>query len=177
MLNTFEIPSPYPAQVGTGKVITRQKVLFVCSSNASLSQLGAAFFRYFDPESSRFEVYSAGSGPRVANRLHPLAAAMIEELGQDSNKIRPKALSEFCNTTFDYVFIVGVEANSAYQAGKLSLPETKRVLVWPFPDPALISPYLQPHYFQQVGDSMYQLVRNLLKLPNFAGAQIPQPIH
>ena len=127
MLNTFEIPTPYPAQVGTGKVITRQKVLFVCSSNASLSQLGAAFFRYFDPESSRFEVYSAGSGPRVANRLHPLAAAMIEELGQDSNKIRPKALSEFCNTTFDYVFIGNMRTSFTIDDWSVAIDELVRV--------------------------------------------------
>lgn len=144
---------------------TRQRVLFVCFNNEALSQLGAAFMRYFDPNQADFEAYSAACGPEVALKVHPIARKMIEDLGQSTQQLRTRLLSEFNDQYFDYVVVVGDRAVFEYQLGLLSLPSTRRTVCWPFPNPTALPDYLQSYNFHQVGEGLYSLVRGLTKLP------------
>ncbi len=144
------------------------RVLFVCSSNEALSLLGEAFLRHLDTNGQYFEVFSAAAGPQPAFRPHPLALAMIDEMGGDTTQLHTKALSDYQKEYFDYIIIVDDMSVRRYRAGRLPLPTAARILTWDFPDPTILPEYVQAHSFHQIGDGLYNLIRSLAKSPNFA---------
>lgn len=170
MISAKEMNSTHPVFSVRDSSIRKQSVLFVCSNNAALSQIGAALLRYFDPTGLRFDVYSAASDARPAREIHPLASAMIEELGQDSRKLATARLEDYQDHYFDYVIIVNDQTAHAIQTGQQKLPKAGRVITWAFPDPTILPWHMQPHSFRQIGDSMYDLIRCMIKLPRFSGA-------
>jgi arsenate reductase (thioredoxin) len=105
----------------------RRRVLFLCTGNSCRSQMAEAVLRRLG--GSAYEVYSAGTHP--AKELHPLAVAVMEEVGYDLTGQRPKHVSEFLGETFHRVITVCDAANEECPF----FPGAERIH-WPFEDPA-----------------------------------------
>jgi len=63
--------------------------------------MAAAFLQSLD---TRLIVESAGTEP--AARVHPMAVAVMREVGVDLSKSFPKSIDRFLDTRFDYVITV-----------------------------------------------------------------------
>ena len=77
------------------------KVLILCTGNSCRSQMAEGFLRSLDPG---LDVRSAGTAP--ASRVHPLAVAVMKEIGIDLSGHRPRAVDEFLAEPFDVVVTV-----------------------------------------------------------------------
>lgn len=66
-------------------------VLFLCTGNSCRSQMAEGFLRQYAGD--RFEVYSAGLEP--SPEVHPLAVQVMQEVGVDISKQRPKGVKTF----------------------------------------------------------------------------------
>lgn len=166
-IGEFSYFQPVPMTMEEETIYPSQRVLFVCSNNAALSQLAEAFLRRLDVTGANYEVYSAAGGPGVAKNLHPLALSLIDDLGIDSHELYTKSLQDYQGQVFDYVIIVDDITERRYQNGRLQLPATRRMLIWGFPDPTLLPDYLQSHSFHEIGENLFHLIRSLTRSPNF----------
>ncbi len=90
------------------KEVTKKKVLFICTHNSARSQMAEAFLRAF--YSGDFEATSAGTEPTEVN---PYAIQVMEEIGIDISKQRPKNLRDFLGMDFDYVITVCDQARES----------------------------------------------------------------
>ncbi len=63
--------------------------------------MAEGFLKSFDPS---LDVDSAGTSPGWS--VHPLAVAVMQELGIDISHGRPKSVDEFLGDSFDYVITV-----------------------------------------------------------------------
>ena len=66
-----------------------KRVLFLCAHNSARSQMAEGFLRAFAGE--RFEIQSAGTR---ATRVHPLAIAVMRELGIDISQHASKSVDD-----------------------------------------------------------------------------------
>lgn len=79
----------------------KTRILFICTNNSARSQIAEGYLRAKYGE--RFEVSSAGTEP---GGVHPLAIAVMEEIGIDISGHRAKSTGEFSGTRFDIVITV-----------------------------------------------------------------------
>ncbi|MFH1851046.1 MAG: arsenate reductase ArsC [Candidatus Neomarinimicrobiota bacterium] len=86
----------------------RLKVLFLCTGNSCRSQMAEGLLRYLAGE--RFEVFSAGTHP---SRVHPLAIAVMTELGIDISGHRSDPLEKYLDAAIDIVITVCDDARAA----------------------------------------------------------------
>jgi arsenate reductase len=106
------------------------RVLFLCTHNASRSQLAEALLRHLSK--GRVEVHSAGSSP--AATIHPQARAVLEDAyGLDTSGLSPKPLTDFTSERFDFVITVCDQAAEQCPV----FPGGARRLHWSFEDPSL----------------------------------------
>lgn len=63
--------------------------------------MAEGFIKSFDPG---VEVYSAGTAP--ANKVHPTAVFVMNEIGIDISGHKPKNVDLFLNDSFDYLITV-----------------------------------------------------------------------
>ena len=75
-----------------------KRILFLCTSNSTLSQMAEAFLKRIT--FNRVEVFSAGIKP---GNVHPMGIRVMKELGIDISKNRSKSVNEFYHDRFDYV--------------------------------------------------------------------------
>ncbi|NPU84642.1 MAG: arsenate reductase ArsC [Syntrophaceae bacterium] len=78
-----------------------KKVLFICTHNASRSQMAEGFLRSL--RGDRYEAFSAGTEPRG---IHPYAVRVMAEAGIDMGGQCSKSVDEFQNSSFDEVITV-----------------------------------------------------------------------
>lgn len=67
----------------------KPSVLFLCTGNSFRSQMAEGFLRQYGCD--KFDAYSAGTEP--AERVHPLAVAVMAEKGIDIRQQAPKHVS------------------------------------------------------------------------------------
>lgn len=79
----------------------KKRILFVCTHNASRSQMAEGLLRAL--KGDRYEVFSAGTEPAG---VHPGAVAAMAEIGIDIRSNRSKGLGEFQGMSFDEVVTV-----------------------------------------------------------------------
>jgi arsenate reductase len=84
----------------TGKE-RKRKILFVCTHNASRSQMAEGLLR--ELRGDRWEAYSAGTAPTA---VHPAAVAVMAEIGIDIRGHHSKGLDAFQDIVFDEVVTV-----------------------------------------------------------------------
>ena len=87
--------------ITAGKKEAKKRVLFVCTHNASRSQMAEGLLRAL--KGDRYEVFSAGTDP---TGVHPGAVAAMAEIGIDLRSHRSKGLGEFQGMHFDEVVTV-----------------------------------------------------------------------
>ena len=88
---------------GKSKVKIKKTVLFVCVENAGRSQMAEGFFKKYAPE--EYEPSSAGTKP--ISEINPLAIQVMNEIGIDISKQKPKDLSEDMMRNSDKIINMG----------------------------------------------------------------------
>jgi arsenate reductase len=104
-----------------------KRVLFVCTHNSARSQMAEALVNH--DLAGRAEAVSAGTEP---SSVHPLARAVMAEIGIDISGQRSKGLDEFTGRTFDFVITL---CDQAAESCPVFFGGTQRVHMG-FPDPA-----------------------------------------
>jgi protein-tyrosine-phosphatase len=80
-------------------------VLFLCTGNSARSILAESLLNHFG--AGKFRAFSAGSFPKGA--VHPLALALLTEVGLPTPGLRSKSWDEFAKPgapTLDFIFTV-----------------------------------------------------------------------
>jgi arsenate reductase len=106
----------------------KRKILIICTGNSCRSQMAEGFLKSFDKE---LEVHSAGTLP--ASKVHPMAVAVMKEVGIDISGGRPKNVDQFLNDEFDYVITV---CDDAKETCPVFSGKVKKRLHIGFDDPA-----------------------------------------
>lgn len=105
-----------------------KRVLILCTGNSCRSQMAEYLWNRLAGGDWRAE--SAGSRP--AGYVHRLAIEAMKELGEDLSAARSKHVDLFVDEPIDLVVTV---CDSAKESCPL-LPNAKKTVHWPFPDPA-----------------------------------------
>lgn len=107
-----------------------RRVLFLCTHNSSRSQMAEGLLHTLG--GSAFEVFSAGTEPRI---VHPLAIRAMHEMGIDISTHRAKSLEEFREQPpMDLVITVCDEAAEACPF----FPNARHQVHWGFADPSRV---------------------------------------
>ncbi len=112
-------------------MIVAARILILCTGNSARSQMAEGILRLLD---RRIEVHSAGTVP--ARQVNPSAIQVMQEIGVDISRARPKTVNEFLEQPFDYVITVCSEADRACPV--FSGPVKHRLHIG-FEDPTLAS--------------------------------------
>jgi arsenate reductase (thioredoxin) len=110
------------------KIKTKKTILFVCVQNAGRSQMAEGFFRKYAPEG--FEPMSAGTIP--ISQVNPLAVQVMNEIGMDISKQKPKDLTEDMMRNSDKIINMGCMDKNFCPT--LFIP---KVIDWKIEDPNL----------------------------------------
>jgi phosphate transport system protein len=102
-------------------------VLFLCVHNSARSQMAEGWARKL----TRVRVWSAGSDPAAA--VHPLAVRVMQEVGIDISRQRPKSIKDVPLGDIDTVITLCAEEVCPLSPGALRLDR------WELPDPAAVS--------------------------------------
>jgi arsenate reductase len=108
----------------------RLRVLFLCTANASRSQIAEALLAW--KGQGRFEVASAGMIPAAA--VHPMAIEALREYGIDWTRQTPKGLGAVLGQQWDFVITVCEPAKEACP----TFPGRPAYADWGVPDPTAI---------------------------------------
>ena len=108
------------------KFKTKKTILFVCVENAGRSQMAEGFFKKYAPEG--FVPASAGTKP--ISQINPLAIQVMNEIGIDISKQKPKDLSEDMMRNSDEIINMGCMDNNFCPT--LFIP---KVIDWGIEDP------------------------------------------
>jgi arsenate reductase (thioredoxin) len=113
-------------------LITKEKVLIICSKNSARSQMAEGFLRKYG--NRYIDVFSAGFDPAPIN---PLAIKVMKEIGIDISGQRSKSVKEYLGKmSFGHVIAV---CKKAEEQCPVIFPSALKVLSWPFDDPAAFS--------------------------------------
>ena len=129
-----------------------QAVLFACGYNAVRSPMAAAMFRQIFGRSTYVESVGVRKGDP-----NPFAAAVLDEIGIDMHKHRPRTfedLEEYEGLNFDLIISLSPEAH--HKALDLTRTIAADVEYWPTPDATIATGNRE-----QVMDA-YREVRDLL---------------
>ena len=102
--------------------------LFACTLNAVRSPMAAAIMRHLY---GRF-VYVESAGSRVGE-LDPMAVEVMEELGIEIGKHKPRRFEDLEDTSFDLIVTLSPEAH--HKAMELTRTMAVAVEYWPTVDP------------------------------------------
>jgi arsenate reductase len=94
-------------------------ILFVCVGNSGRSQMAEAIFNKLKPEG--FRAISAGTKP--AKDVNPLVIQVLQEIGIDASKARPKPVSTEMVTEAERIITMGCDASDFCPARLLSRVE------------------------------------------------------
>jgi protein-tyrosine-phosphatase len=108
-----------------------QSILFACTQNAVRSPMAAAIMR------QRFgrHVYVESVGAR-AGEADPFVAEVLDEIGIELKKHRPRSFEEMEDSAFDLVITLSPEAH--HKAMELTRTSAAVVEYWPTLDPTLV---------------------------------------
>ena len=87
------------------------KILILCTGNSCRSQMAHGFLQSFD---HKLDVFSAGTKP--AEKVHPMAVKVMDEMGIDLAHNIPKSVNLYIGQKWDYVITVCGGANESCPA-------------------------------------------------------------
>ena len=105
--------------------------LFACTMNAVRSPMAAAIMRHLF---GRF-VYVESAGAR-AGELDPMAVEVMEELGIEIGKHKPKCFEDLEDASFDLIVTLSPEAH--HRAMEMTRTMAVDVEYWPTVDPTAV---------------------------------------
>jgi protein-tyrosine-phosphatase len=106
-------------------------ILFACTHNAIRSPMAENIMRYL--HGRKVYVQSAGVRP---GELDPFAVAVMDEIGIDLSRHRPRAFDELDDDYFDLVVSLSPEAQ--HSAVELTHTSHCAIEFWRMPDPSLV---------------------------------------
>jgi len=106
-------------------------VLFCCTQNAIRSPMAMGLMRHFYGRI----VFTDCVGVR-AGELDPFAVAVMDEMGIDISKYRPKDFDQLEDTSFD--LIVSLSPEAQHKAVDLTRTMACEVEYWPTIDPSIM---------------------------------------
>ena len=106
-------------------------VLFACSHNAIRSPMAEALMKYL--HGSRVYVDSVGVRP---TEIDPFAVAVLDEIGINLSRHRPKHFDDLEDDYFDLVVSLSPEAQ--HRAVELTRHSSCEIEFWPTMEPSLI---------------------------------------
>jgi protein-tyrosine-phosphatase len=104
-------------------------VLFACSHNAIRSPMAEGLMRHFYGH----KIYVASCGVRTED-LDPFAVAVMEDLGIDISRHRPRSFEDLEDASFDLVISLSPEAH--HRALELTRTMAIEAEYWPTLDPS-----------------------------------------
>ena len=110
-----------------------QAVLFACGYNAIRSPMAEAIARHYFGKS----IYVQSAGVTKGD-VDPFMAAVLEEIGIDAHKHKPRTIDELDDwegLNFDLIISLSPEAH--HKALDLTRTLAATVEYWPLPDPSL----------------------------------------
>ncbi|HEY1632053.1 MAG TPA: low molecular weight phosphatase family protein [Rhizomicrobium sp.] len=108
-----------------------QSILFACTLNAVRSPMAAAIMRQ---RYGKF-VYVESVGARAGEK-DPFIAEVLDEIGVELGKHRPRSFEEMEDAAFDLVITLSPEAH--HKAMELTRTSAALVEYWPTMDPTLV---------------------------------------
>jgi len=108
-----------------------KKVLVLCTGNSCRSQMAEGFINHL--LRGRWEARSAGTAPAAG--VHPLAVAVMAEVGIDISRGRPTRVDEVLDRPWDLVITV---CDSARETCPVFPRQVEQIHVG-FPDPAAVT--------------------------------------
>ena len=133
----------------------KRRVLFVSTRNAGRSLMAAAWLRQAAGE--RFEVDSAGTHPAAVP--HPVAVAVMLEVGIDLSRTRPRALAPDRGSDYDLVIVLAAPAPAPAPP---HLEGARELIHWWCEDPSTVTPAQQVHAYRRVRDDLQVRVNQLV---------------
>ena len=106
-------------------------VLFACTMNAVRSPMAAAIMRHLF---GKF-VYVESAGARVGE-LDPFAVEVMDEIGIEIGKYKPKSFEDLEDGSFDLVITLSPEAQ--HKAFELTRTSAVEIEYWPTMDPTAL---------------------------------------
>ena len=130
-------------------------VLFACTQNAIRSPMAEAMLKHFHGH----RVFVDSVGVRVGE-LDPFAVAVMEEIGIDLSRHRPKAFDDLEDDSFDLVVTLSPEAH--HRAIEMTRTTAFDVEFWNTFDPTLIEGNRDTRLdaFRQVRDSLLRRIQD-----------------
>lgn len=136
-------------------------VLFACTMNVIRSPMAAAILRHL--AGSRIYVESAGVR---AGEPDPFVQEVMNEIGIDLSRHRPRTLRELDDTTFDLIITLSPEAH--HQALELTRTMAVDVEYWPTLDVSLVAEVGNRaqilEAYRSVRDSLFNRIKERFQL-------------
>jgi len=128
------------------------------------SPMAAAILKHL----SGNRVYVDSAGVR-AGEPDPFAAAVMDELGIDMSRHKPKSLGELADTSFD--LIVSLSPQAHHKALQLAGGFAVEVEYWPTPDPTLTDGSREQilDAYRVVRDGLFRRIKQRFPLAGAAG--------
>jgi arsenate reductase len=82
--------------------MNKNRVLFLCTGNSARSQMAEGLVNHY--LNHTWQAFSAGVKP--SESVHPLAIAVMAEIGIDLSEHRPKSAEKFRHSAFDLIITV-----------------------------------------------------------------------
>jgi protein-tyrosine-phosphatase len=129
-------------------------VLFACTLNSVRSPMAAAIMRHLF---GKF-VYVESAGARVGE-LDPFAVEVMDEIGIEIGKYKPKSFDDLEDGSFDLVITLSPEAQ--HKAVELTRTSAVEVEYWPTMDPTALegSREQKLEAYRAVRDELLQRIR------------------
>lgn len=138
-----------------------QSVLFMCAYNAVRSPMAEALAKHFFGKS----VYVQSAGARKG-QVDPFALEVLDEIGIDARKHKPKSLEEleeWEGLNFDLIVSLSPEAH--HKALELTRTVASDVEYWPTPDPTVVQGSREQvlEAYRAVRDGLMQRIKARLR--------------
>ena len=129
-------------------------VLFACTQNAIRSPMAEAILKHFQGH----RIFVDSVGVRIGE-LDPFAVSVMEELGIDLSRHRPKSFDDLEDDSFDLVVTLSPEAH--HRAIEMTRTTAFDVEFWNTFDPTLIEGNRETRLaaFRQVRDSLMNKIQ------------------
>lgn len=139
-------------------------VLFACNRNAVRSPIAASILKHL----AGARIYVDSAGVR-AGEPDPFAAAVMEELGIDLSRHRPKSLDELADRSFDV--IVSLSPQAHHKALQLVHGFAVDVEYWPTQDPSLTEGSREQimDAYRSLRDGLFRKIKQRFPLMGAAG--------
>ena len=132
-----------------------KRVLFICTKNSARSQMAEGLINH--DLAGKVQAFSAGIEP---SSVHPLAIAVMKEVGIDISRHRSKSIDEFADEKFDFVITL---CDQAAESCPIFFGGVQRIHMG-LPNPAAVSgnPEEKMAAFRKVRDQIREEVVDFL---------------